>query len=276
MSVADLDPGLLGQAGKGFDRPLPGPLAGPLALPVEEALGEETVDRLTLSPAAQQAVGEGGDAAAGPGGLPAEAEQFIFDALNSLRDDLSRLLQGFGITGDAQKSLSDAFVGPALAALQSGVDFSADLSLSAFSQVTRISGSSFSQVTDLVTRSLEIDVNRTTGEVSVSLASLSVHQEVHRGGGAAPLLAVGPGILDRPASDVSQEETPLEQLLREASETLVEQVRDFISDIAVTAIENYQDAAGHQHTKFILDAVTPLGDGAQVVEEETTPLDLDA
>src|SRR3546814_4180808 len=81
----------------------------------------------------------------------------------------------------AIQNFSKAFVEPVLSALKEGVNFTAELSFAAFSQVTTLSSNGdFSQSTSLVAQSLSIEVNQDTGEVSVSLAKLSFEQDIDR------------------------------------------------------------------------------------------------
>ncbi len=215
--------------------------------------------------------------------LPGDVEKIVFGALENMRGDLGHFLGSLGFGGAEQDSFAAAFVEPAIAALNAGVDFSAELSFTAFSQVTRISGSNFSQSTSLEARSLEIDVNRSTGEVTVTMASLSIQQDIYQSGGidASPIIDLATGLppeADTPATetaapaaptadepvpapsgdDTSVEESYLEKLLRDSTEALLAQQREFISRLSLRSVENYHDELGYPHTKLNLDAATPI------------------
>ena len=166
-------------------------------------------DPIRLSPEAQavddtESVGEGAAAETNSKSLLGEAGGFVRKALETMRRDLGQVLQAFGFDAEATQNFTKAFIEPVVTALKEGMNFTAELSFAAFSQVTAISGSSFSQSTSLVARSLEISVNQDTGEVSVSMASLSFEQQVElrggNGGGEAPLLVIDPEALDDPTA----------------------------------------------------------------------------
>ena len=157
--------------------------------------GRHGRDSLSLSPEAQaleQAVAEGDEAVAGSEGSSAlgQAGGFIRQALETIRHDLAKALKAFGFDSDAVQNFTKAFVEPVLAALKEGVNFTAELTFAAFSQVTTVSSNGeFSQSTSLVAQSLEIEVNHDTGEVSVSVAKLSFEQQIQsgQGGGSGPV-----------------------------------------------------------------------------------------
>src|SRR3546814_17323768 len=105
------------------------------------------------------------------------SDLFIRQALETIRHDLAKALQAFGFDSSAIQNFSKAFVEPVLSALMEGMNFTAELTFAAFSQVTTLSSNGdFSQSTSLVAQSLEIAVNHDTGEVSVSLAKISFDQ----------------------------------------------------------------------------------------------------
>lgn len=164
-------------------------------------------DPIRLSPEAQavddtESVGEGAAAETNSKALMGEAGGFVRKALETMRRDLGQVLKAFGFDSNAVQDFTKAFVEPVITALKEGVNFTAELTFAAFSQVTAVSGSSFSQSTSLVARSLEIEVNRDTGEVSVSMASLSVEQQIDIRGansaGAEPLMVIDPENLGDP------------------------------------------------------------------------------
>ncbi|WP_340117351.1 hypothetical protein [Pelagibius sp. 7325] len=172
-------------------------------------------DRVSLSPQAQaveEAVAQDdGETASdvaesGNGSLLGQAGGFIRQALETIRTDLGKALKAFGFDSAAVQEFTQAFVEPVLAALKEGVNFTAELSFAAFSQVTKTSSNGdFSQSTALVAQSLEIAVNQDTGEVSVSVAKISFEQQIQStgggalaGGGQTPLLVIDPDDLATP------------------------------------------------------------------------------
>ncbi len=172
--------------------------------------GHHGRDSLRLSPEAQ-AVENTAEDAEGSGDAVAETEGksalgqaggFLRKALETLRHDLGKALKAFGFDSAAVENFTKAFVEPVLDALKDGVNFTAELSFAAFSQVTTVSGGNVSQSTSLVAQSLEIEVNQDTGEVSVSVAKLSFEQQIQatgvEGSGQVPLLVIDPDDLATP------------------------------------------------------------------------------
>ncbi len=166
-------------------------------------------DPIRLSPEAQavddtESVGEGAAAETDSKSLLGEAGGFVRKALDTMRRDLGQVLKAFGFDSESVQEFTKAFVEPVLTALKEGMNFTAELSFAAFSQVTAISGSNFSQSTSMVAKSLSIEVNQDTGEVSVSMASLSFEQDIRIGsgtsGGQAPIMVIDPETLDDPAA----------------------------------------------------------------------------
>ncbi|WP_422365911.1 hypothetical protein [Pelagibius sp.] len=166
-------------------------------------------DPIRLSPEAQavdgtESVGEGAAAETDAKSLLGEAGGFVRKALETMRRDLGQVLKAFGFDSEAVQDFTKAFVEPVLTALKEGVNFTAELSFAAFSQVTAVSGSSFSQSTSMVAKSLSIEVNQDTGEVSVSMASLSFEQDIQIGGGVStgqtPIMVIDPEKLGDPTA----------------------------------------------------------------------------
>ncbi len=168
-------------------------------------------DSLSLSPEAQsienaaddaESVGDAVAAETDGKSLLGQAGGFVRQALETIRHDLGKALKAFGFDSAAVENFTQAFVEPVLAALKEGVNFTAELSFAAFSQVTTVSGGNVSQSTSLVAQSLAIEVNQDTGEVSVSLAKLSFDQHIQAtgvgGGGQPPLLVIDPDDLATP------------------------------------------------------------------------------
>src|SRR5690606_35500189 len=160
------------------------------------------------SPAAQAidgaAQGDDTQGADNEGGALGQVGGMIRKALEAIRHDLGKALAAFGFDGAAVENFTKAFVEPVLSALKEGVNFTAELTFAAFSQVTTMkSNGDFSQQTSLVAQSLEIAVNHDTGEVSVSLAKLSFEEQIRSAGGASlagatPLLVIAPDDLASP------------------------------------------------------------------------------
>ena len=128
------------------------------------------------------------------------ARQVVGKAIDVLRDDIGAVLEDMGLDGETARALMTSLLQPLQQALESGADFSAQVSLLAVQQQTAVSGNAFAQHLQLVAKSLEIEVNHATGEISVDLKSLSIEQSVagrFGGGGfaegAAPLLPLGGG-----------------------------------------------------------------------------------
>jgi len=166
-------------------------------------------DPIRLSPEAQavdgaESVGEGAAAETDSKSLLGEAGGFVRKALETMRRDLGQVLKAFGFDSESVQEFTKAFVEPVLDALKDGVNFTAELSFAAFSQVTAISGSNFSQSTSMVAKSLSIEVNQDTGEVSVSMASLSFEQDIQIGGatsgGQPPIMVIDPEKLGDPTA----------------------------------------------------------------------------
>jgi len=252
-------------------------------------------DRVSVSPLAREAAarqaletseGRGGEAAAGEAqgtGFETPLKGFIHKALNVLRSDVGRLLKGFGFGAEEIKGFAKSFVEPALEALKEGVSFTAEVSYAALSQETVTTENSFSQSTSLVAKSLEIEVNRTTGEVSVTLASLTYREEVRvvsgNTEGGASLLSLFP---DEPAAPLvparepSEEETPVELAIREATESLNEDISAFRSRLVLRALEFYQNGAGDDIARLRLDAKVPVTGPAVEAEASENSADPDS
>ncbi|MEO3430800.1 hypothetical protein AAFN88_18240 [Pelagibius sp. CAU 1746] len=256
-------------------------------------------DSLRLSPEAQAV--ENADDAEGAGDAVAETEGksalgqaggFLRKALETLRHDLGKALKAFGFDSAAVENFTKAFVEPVLDALKDGVNFTAELSFAAFSQVTTISGGNVSQSTSLVAQSLEIEVNQDTGEVSVSVAKLSFQQQIQATGvesGQVPLLVIDPDDLATPqelaeeilegaaqpvetpdaapvedgetgeaaAAEGDETEVPtgeLEETLAEVRRQLAEDAVDLQTRLIIYSVSTYKNDKGESITKLLLDA----------------------
>ncbi|MGF1592670.1 MAG: hypothetical protein ACFCUW_05285 [Kiloniellaceae bacterium] len=268
--------------------------------PLADQQSAEGRDRLSLSPQARAAAredhGKAGDMAAAEadGKVPlGQAGGFIRKALETIRHDLAKALQAFGFDNDTIQSFARAFVEPVIDALKEGVNFTAELSFAAFSQVTMSSSAGVSQSTSLVAQSLAIEVNRDTGEVSVSVAKLSFEQHIQSsGGGQEPLLVFDPKGLatpqelaekilqsgetpapapaekpapaedDAPAeadtlAEDGAETSPSEDLARtlaELREKLAEDAANLQTRLTIYQVTTYRNDKGETITRLLLDA----------------------
>lgn len=217
-------------------------------------------DEVTLSPRGLASSFEGDEVA--EGGRPlltGRTRGFIHKALNAMRRDIGHLLKGLGFGPEAANQFAKAFIEPVVAAIKAGVSFTAELSFASFSQHTEIGATSFSQSTSLVAKSLSIEVNQNTGEVAVSLASLSFEQQIEaRFGGEEPLLSLGPGPVEPPPEAESENEaSPLEQLLRQVQENLATESVRLETVIAIRLLEFVRNDAGDPIARLVLDAAAP-------------------
>ncbi len=185
----------------------------------------------------------------------------IHKSLNALRRDLAHLMKGFGFAPDAANQFAKAFIEPVVAAIKAGVGFAAELTIAAFSQTTEVSESGFSQTTSLFVKSLSIEVNQNTGEVSVGLASLSFRQQIEASFGdpEPPLLTLGPGPVEPPPEpEEDAAETPLESLLRRVQEDLAFDAVRLDAIIAVRLLEFFENDAGDPIARLLVAAEVPL------------------
>jgi len=238
-------------------------------------------DRVNLSPdALARALGGGEDDDAGlalDGGRPlltGRLRGLVHKSLNALRRDLAHLLQAFDFAPDAANRFAKAFIEPVVAAIKAGVSFSAELSIAAFSQTTEVSDSSFSQTTSLVAKSLAIEVNQNTGEVSVGLASLSFRQEIEAslGDPEPPLLSLGPGLVEAPPEPKEDAaESPLESLLRRVQERLALDAVRLDTIIAVRLLEFLDNDDGDPIARLLVDAEAPLNPASGTGDDSGAP-----
>ena len=279
--------------------------------------GHSGRDRLSLSPEARaveraaaedgESVGEAVAKEADSKSLLGQAGGFVRKALETIRHDLGKALQAFGFDNDTIQQFTKAFVEPVLSALKEGVSFSAELSFAAFRQVTTTGAGGVSQSTTLVAQSLEIEVNRDTGEVSVSLARLSFEEQIRAttGAGQEPLLVIDPEelatpeeltqqILDGGATPVETPEAApvetqegelpesdddaaadapskqLEETLADVRKKLAEDAVELQTRLTIYSVSTYKNDKGESITKLLLDAqlrITGLADDAAVQEE---------
>jgi hypothetical protein len=190
-------------------------------------------------------------------------------------------MKGFGFAPDAANKFAKAFIEPVVAAIKAGVSFSAELTIAAFSQTTEVSESGFSQTTSLFVKSLTIEVNQNTGEVSVGLASLSFRQQIEASFGdpEPPLLSLGPGLVEPPPEpEEDTAETPLESLLRRVQESLAFDAVRLDAIIAIRLLEFFENDDGDPIARLLVDAEVPLNpaadDGGDSDPSEAAALDV--
>lgn len=111
-------------------------------------------------------------------GFEHAAKHMVKKALRAVKHDLGHMFKSFGFDRQAGKELAKSLIQPVKDALRSGADFTAQIKMMALSQETKVSGNSVSQNLFLVAKSIEIDVNRTTGEVSIETSSLKLQQSL--------------------------------------------------------------------------------------------------
>ncbi len=234
-------------------------------------------DQVSLSPDALARaladIEDGDSGAVTEGGQPlvrGRMRGLIHNSLNALRRDLAHLLKGFGFAPDAANRFAKAFIEPVVAAIKAGVGFAAELSIAAFSQTTEVSDSGFSQATSLIVKSLTIEVNQNTGEVSVGLASLSFRQQIEAtvGDSEPPLLSLGPGLVEPPREpEEDAAETPLESLLRQVQERLAYDAVRLDTIIAIRLLEFFENDDGDPIARLLVDAEVPLNPAADEADE---------
>ncbi len=223
----------------------------------------------------------------------------VQSALNAIRHDLGQVLKGLGFDSKAANQFAKSFIEPVVEAIKEGVSFTAKLSFAALVQVTETTASTFRQSTSLVARSFEISVNQETGEVSMSLASLSIEEDISAvigdgtGSGEPPLLTLGPGPLAPPPDAGAEapqnplapllnalpsalesegtEDDPVAQLLEGLRASLVESAYSFQAIIVLRSISfttNWQD---QPITNLLVDIALPLDP-----PEESEPVNVTA
>ena len=244
-----------------------------------------------FDPSAVEEGGEGGEVGeVGRNGNALEGLRGVVQsAVNSIRHDLGQVLRGLGFDSKVIDQFAKSFIDPVVEAIKEGVSFTAELSFAAFFQETEITGSSVRQSTSVVARSLQISVNQETGDVSLSLASLSFEEEISfiTGGGTdagePPLLTLGPGplapspeetgmaaasaldpllnaLLPALAGEESGETEagPVAQLLEELRANLVESAVSFQAIIAIQLISFTTNEIHQPITNIVFDVALPL------------------
>lgn len=136
------------------------------------------------------------------------AKGMIKDALKDFGREVRDALGGLGFDPGMVKDLVRGVMQAAKDALRTGADFSANLMVAAVSQTTTMSSAGTSSSFSLFASEIEIAINHSTGEVSISATKVSIEGQVSQTGGtAAPRLVDG---LDSDIAAVS----PLDALLQ--------------------------------------------------------------
>ena len=214
------------------------------------------------------------------------ANGMIHKALNAMGRDMGKLLRGFGLSGDLVQDLLKTVIDPVKVALKSGLDFTAQIVMVAARQTTLISASGMSDSFSLVAKSLEIEVNQTTGEMSLSLGSLQIQETSQIDFSGAPAAI---GQLDGPGLDLGQllggllggedpeGQSPLLEALLAAMAGDGERGDSFdptTTRFLVQALETFENAQGELISRLLLDAIVALTPPEETPGE--TPEDLPA
>jgi hypothetical protein len=261
-----------------------------------------------FSPSAVEESDEGGEVRRGRNGNALEGFRgLVQSAVNAIRHDLGQVLKGLGFDSEVANQFAKSFIEPVVAAIKAGVSFTAELSFAAIVQETEITGSSFRQSTSVVARSLEISVNQETGEVSLSLASLSFEEDISAitgsgtGNGEPPLLTLGPGPVTPPPEEtgvapvnpldpllnallpaLDGEENgetgadPVAALLGDLRSNLIESAYSFQAIIAIQLISFTTNQANQPITNIVFDVALPLDQLEYVLPEASDPVDVTA
>ncbi len=252
--------------------------------------------------------GEGGEVDRGRNGSALEGFRgLVQSALNAIRHDLGQVLKGLGFDSKAANQFAKSFIEPVVDAIKEGVSFTAKLSFAALAQVTETTATSFRQSTSLVARSFEISVNRETGEVSLSLASLRFEEDISAvtggtDGGEPPLLTLGPGPLVLPPQEAGgvmgnplepllnalppapeneangeTEPDPAALLLADLRDNLIESAFSFQAIIAIQLISFTTNEANQPITTILFDVALPLNrlEFGQPESPDTVPYTVD-
>ncbi len=222
----------------------------------------------------------------------AAANGMIHKALNAIQRDMGKLLRGFGLSGDLVHGLLKTVIDPVKVALKSGLDFTAQIVMVAARQTTLISDSGMSSSFSLVAKSLSIEVNHTTGEMSLSLGSLQIQETSQIDFSGTPEAI---GQLDGPGLDLGQllggplggflggplggddpeGQSPLLEALLAAMAGAGETSHSFdpaATRFLVQALESFENAQGELISRLLLDAIVALTPPEETPEE--TPEDL--
>ena len=248
------------------------------AFPAIDRLRSDRADRLVESTSLTSVAATGVDLVKG--------------AIRQFRDDTASVLDDFGFASGEIAELTGSLLDPVRDALASGSDFTATLMLAAASMHTVSSSAGSEQSFSFVAKSVEIEVNRTTGFIQVSVAEVSI--EAHATttfGGAQPRLfdITDSGVLsfdpfaalrevldlarpfaidDEPATDdiepVAAADDDPEATPVPADDTAPAEVLDdsagtsAYARITVLAFEHFVNERSEQITRIRLDARIPL------------------
>jgi hypothetical protein len=176
------------------------PTSNPVVTPDEQApvaIAREQPDPSQISNTVTTGADDSSSTLSGDGrpgvsersGLFQTAKHMVRNAFKEFRHDLRDSFSDLGFDGGLANQISKGVMHATRDALRTGIDFSAKLMVAAISQTTTIGASGTSSSFSMVARSIEVNINHTTGSVDVSMMKVSIEGEVHRGlGGTEPHL----------------------------------------------------------------------------------------
>ncbi len=108
------------------------------------------------------------------GSFAGKAGKFARKALQALREDLGGALKSMGFDTQTVTAALKSFIKPALQALRHGADFTGSLTAFSATSATVVAGDQYAQAQSLLAKSVEIEINQSTGNVSIDVASIEV------------------------------------------------------------------------------------------------------
>jgi hypothetical protein len=175
--------------------------------PVEKALNSRSLDPRGTG------YESGKSALSGGSGFLNTAKHMIKEAMGDFRHGLQGSLQDLGFKGGMATELTQEVMDATRDALIHGADFSINLMVAAVSQSTTVSAAGTSSSFSMMARSVEINVNHTTGSITVSTTSVSIEGQSTGGYGASPPILLDMLDSDRfRAQDLTRELLELEEL----------------------------------------------------------------
>ena len=124
------------------------------------------------------------------------AKHMIKDAFKDFRHGLRDSFRDIGFDGGMANKIAKNVMHATRDALRSGVDFSAKLMVAAISQTTSTSAAGTTSSFSMVARSIEVNINHTTGSIDVSTMNVSIE-----GQSSGSLDGTQPHLLDIQDSD---------------------------------------------------------------------------
>ena len=175
--------------------------------PVEKALNSRSLDSRTTG------YESGNSALSGGNGFLNTAKHMIKEAMGDFRHGLQGSLQDLGFKGGLATELTQEVMDATRDALIYGADFSINLMVAAVAQSTTVSAAGTSSSFSMMASSVEINVNHTTGSITVSTTSVSIEGQTTGGYGASPPILLDMLDSDRfRAQDLTRELLELEDL----------------------------------------------------------------